>query len=59
MKADIVCVSETWLSQTVSDNDIEISKFTIQRNDRNQHGGSVTSYVSDSLAVSRRTDLEY
>jgi hypothetical protein len=59
MKADIVCVSETWLDQTISDADIEIPNFTIHRNDRNRHGGGVATYVSNNLAVSRRIDLEY
>ena len=59
MKADILCVSETWLDQSISDLDIEIVNYAIHTHDRNRHGGGVAIYVSDSLAVSRRPDLEY
>ena len=59
MKADILCVSETWLDQSISDLDIKIVNYAIHRHDRNRHGGGVAIYVSDSLAVTRRPDLEY
>ena len=41
MKADILCVSETWLDPSISDLDIEIVNYAIHRHDRNRHGGAL------------------
>ena len=47
MKADILCLSETWLDGSISDSDVLIPNYTIFRNDRSRHGGGVAIYVSD------------
>ncbi len=55
---DIVCLTETWLDATIPDSDIDLDGYLIHRHDRNRHGGGVAIYVSESLAASRRQDLE-
>ena len=51
-KFDIICVSETWLSNKVDDSDIHINNYTIFRKDRMEgnagHGG-VALYVSNFI----------
>ena len=38
---DIVCIVETWLDDTVSDNELLLPDYQIYRYDRNRHGGGV------------------
>jgi len=45
-KTHIVCITETWLDDNVSDSEICIPVFDIVRLDRNRHGGGVIIYVS-------------
>ena len=58
---DIACISETWLDDSISDSDLSIQHFhPIERRDRphSAHGG-VAIYIRDSLAFTRRDDLEF
>ena len=48
-KLDILCLNETKIDSTVSDNDISIPGYTPYRQDRTVHGGGTLVYVSDSL----------
>ena len=52
-------VSETWLDQQTSDNDIALEGFKTYRRDRegDNHGG-VCVYVTESIFSKRRQDLE-
>ena len=59
LKSDIICVSESWLDNTISNKDIEIIGYSPFRKDRNRHGGGVLIYVSDCFIVKRRSDLEH
>ena len=56
---DLICVSETWLNNTVENEAIQIPGFQIFRNDRNGGiGGGVAIYAKDTIPVRRRMDLE-
>ena len=56
--ADILCVSETHLDANISDRTIEISGYTLYRNDRSRKGGGVAIYVTDMLPSIRKINLE-
>ena len=55
----VISVSETWLDQRTSDNDIALEGFKTFRRDRegDNHGG-VCVYVTESIFSKRRQDLE-
>ena len=54
----ILCVSETWLNDTITDNDVLIDGFTIVRKDRcNKTGGGVAIYIDNHIVFKRRDDL--
>ena len=60
---DIICLSETWLDETISDNQVEIQGFQIHRKDRTRinnrrPAGGVAIFARDNLPVKRRKDLE-
>ena len=46
---DVLCVTETWLSSTITNNEILPSTYTIYRNDRINRGGGVLIAVKHSL----------
>ena len=48
----IVCVVESWLSDEIDDNEINIPGFQLFRSNRNRHGGGVLMYVSSIFVVS-------
>lgn len=56
-KLDIVCISETWLNKSISDEVIAIDGYNIIRNDRtHSQGGGICVYFKNDLrckAVSR------
>ena len=63
-KCDIVCLSETWLDETVPDSHVQIDGFQLHRRDRTRRGlrresGGVAIYARDDLPVRRRKDLEH
>ena len=45
-KYDIIVVVETWLSACMMDQELLIQGYSLARKDRNQHGGSVTSFIA-------------
>ena len=55
---DIITISETWLTNNVSDDDINLDGYTLHRRDRETRGGGVRAYVHCSLPCKRRSDLE-
>ena len=57
-KAAVLAVSESWLDDTIGDNEIGVDGYSVLRRDRNRHGGGVLVYVKDGLAFNRRPDLE-
>ena len=56
--ASIIALSETWLDQSVTDNEISIDGYNITRNDRASTGGGVCIYIKNNISYNRRTDLE-
>ena len=57
---DIICVSETWLNDTISNDDIHIPTYhpPIRKDRTGKRGGGVCIYVRDNLIVKSRPDLE-
>ena len=56
---DIVCFSETHLDNNITNEQINIEGFSqIIRKDRNCYGGGIAIYLSNSIQVRRRIDLE-
>ena len=55
--AVIVCVTETWLDDSVMDSKIELSGYVVQRKDRERSGGGVCMYIRSHLAVNPRPEL--
>ena len=49
---EIYCITETWLSNFVYDNEIIPSKFNIYRKDRKSRGGGVLVAINESLQSS-------
>lgn len=49
---DVICLSETWLNDGISDDIISINNYKIYRNDRlNRPGGGVAVFVKDNFNV--------
>ena len=59
--SSIVCITESHLDDTVLSRDIQIQGYyeNILRKDRNCFGGGVLAYISETLKVKRREDLEF
>ena len=51
--AAIVCVTETWLDDSVMDSEIELSGYVVQRKDCERSGGSVCMYIGSDLAFNK------
>lgn len=50
MKPDIVCITESWLDDTVDSSSINIANYNVVRHDRLQRkGGGVLFYIKDTL----------
>ena len=49
LKPHVVCVVETWLSEDISDHELSLFDYQLQRLDRNRHGGGILIYVHNSL----------
>nr|VZI45236.1 unnamed protein product [Spirometra erinaceieuropaei] len=56
LSPDVLAVTETWLSGTISDNEVALPGYQIYRRDReHRQGGGIVVYVNDGLAVSDNT----
>ena len=55
--AAIVCVTETWLDDSLMDSEIELSGYVVQRKDRERSGGGVCMYIRSDLAFNPRPEL--
>lgn len=51
--ADIVCITETWLSEEIPDNYVSLADFSLFRRDRHTRGGGVAIYVNPSIQCKR------
>lgn len=49
-KLDIICLTESWLSNKITDQMISIDGYKLIRNDRNRHGGGICVYYRDTLS---------
>jgi len=56
--AAVLCVSETWLDSTISDAEVNIPGYVLERKDRRRDGGGVCIYIRDNLVFNRRSELE-
>ena len=54
---DILCISETWLDNTILNSEISIPGYSIARNDRNREGGGVLMYLRDGISYTIRHDI--
>ena len=58
LNIDILCVSETWLDQTICDSHVAIHGYQITRCDRTYNGyGGVAIYVRDTITFQVRHDI--
>ena len=46
----IICLTETWLCESISSNEILIPNYSVVRLDRHRHGGGVAIYVHNCFA---------
>ena len=56
-----ICIVETWLDNTISDDELCIDNYAIVRHDRNRHGGGliyVINYLSYNIVFPGSQDLE-
>lgn len=58
-KVACICITGTWLDNSVPDNEIHIENYLIQRKDRNPQGGGVFIYIRSDLAFNNRNDLDH
>ena len=48
-KPAVVTLSETWLTNKISNNEIQLADYVLYRVDRGARGGGVSTYVSSNL----------
>lgn len=46
---DCICISETWLTESIPDSLISLNRYKVFRADRKKHGGGVAIYIRDGL----------
>ena len=49
-KPSVITISETWLNNNISNNEIKLTNYVLYRADRCTRGGGVATYVSSTLA---------
>ena len=54
----MIALSETWLNDTVTDQEVRVEGYSVIRKDRDRQGGGVCLYINEDLAFSERRDLE-
>ena len=54
----ILCLNETKIDDSISDNDIEIEGYIVNRKDRNRFGGGVAIYIHSTIQFTLREDLK-
>jgi hypothetical protein len=48
---DVICITESWLSQETCNAEISIPGFLLYRHDRDRHGGGILMYVKECIQV--------
>ena len=60
---DVVCITETWLNESVLDSEVCIANYQLVRLDRDRHGGGIALYIANylsfTLICSRPDTLEF
>ena len=56
--AAVICLSETWLDDSITDGEISIDGYCLVRRDRNRSGGGVCMYIRNDISFSPRIDLD-
>lgn len=54
----IFCLTETWLDDSISDSDISIDNYSLNRNDRNCNRGCVCDFVRSDVNYYVKSDLD-
>ena len=54
----ILCLNETKINDGISDDDIEIEGYTVNRKDRNSSGGGVAIYIHSTIQFALCEDLK-
>ncbi len=49
-KASVIGITETWLDGSVTDSEVEIPGYSLQRRDRNRNGGGVCVYINSNIS---------
>ena len=58
-KTDVICLTESWLSQLIPDSAVSLPGFLLLRNDReNQPGGGVCVYIKEIIPCKRLVEME-
>ena len=55
---DILCLCETFLNDTFSENELNIDNYKLFRKDRHTLGGGLLIYIRDDIPCNHRNDLE-
>ena len=58
-KAAVVGISESWLDNSITDNEIHIDGFCTLRKDRDRKGGGVCTFIRNDIAFRTRDDLAH
>ena len=56
---DILALSETWLSDSISSDMVSIDDYVIERKDRDEYGGGVACYIRRNIPYVRKYELEH
>ena len=56
--AAIIAVTETWLDNTICDNEVCIPGYNIQRKYRDREGGGVCIFIRNNINFYRRSDID-
>ena len=60
VKPLFIATTETWLNNGISNTEVDINGYCIERHDRNSRGGGVAIYIyiKDRLKYERKLELE-
>jgi exonuclease III len=53
----ILCISESYLDNTIHNTEINVDGYTLVRKDRNRNGGGVLIYIKENINYKDRADL--
>ncbi len=56
--AAVLGVSETWLDETITDAEVNITGYVLERRDRRRDGGGVCVYIRKDIVFNRHSELE-